>query len=378
MTAGPDAAGLRAAEHPGPTWAGVRLVARQELRLRLRAGRWRWLLGAWFVLLGVVTALLVVAADAGFRGAVLTEAQPVPLGPTVFGVLVLVLVWLALLVVPALAAQSVNGDRDRGTLATLQVTLLTPAEIALGRFAAAWGTALVFLAVAAPWVAWAVALGGVGVVRALALLGVVAVLLGSVAALSLALSTLLRRTTTSGVLAYLAVFALVVGTLLVFGLASAATTQTREVAYAEPVWDDPLRAGYDADGDPVNPDRYEERTYEETVLRTERTWWLLVPNPFVVLSDAAPGLPLVVDARTGRVVPTDTLDPLGTIKAAVREARAGPDPDGREPGEAPRRGPAVWPWGLAFHVLLGVVALVVATRRLRTPARTLPRGSRVA
>ncbi|MGQ0575667.1 MAG: ABC transporter permease [Pseudonocardia sp.] len=361
------------------TWHGVRTVARQEFRLRLRAGRWRWLLGAWFALLGVVTALLVAAADAAFVEARVAGDQPVPLGPTVFGFLLLILVWLALLVVPALAAQSVNGDRDRGTLATLQVTLLSPAEIALGKFVAAWGTALVFLATALPWVAWAVALGGVGLARALALLGIVTVLLGVVAAVSLALSTLLRRTTTSGVLAYLAVFALVVGTLVAFGLVSTATTETRRVVYAEPVWDDPLRAEFDAEGDPIAPDRYEERTYDETVLRTERTWWLLAPNPFVVLGDAAPGLPVVTDSRTGRPVDVDALDPLGAIREAVRAARAGPDPaTGVLLTEPVRRGPAVWPWGLAFNLALGGVALAVTVRRLRTPTRAIPRGSRVA
>lgn len=153
----------------GLTWHGVRTVARQEFRLRLRAGRWRWLIGAWFVVLGILTALLVAAADAAFFGSEIADEELVPLGPTVFGFLALILVWLALLVVPALAAQSVNGDRDRGTLATLQVTLLSPAEIAVGKFLAAWGTALVFLATALPWVIWAVALGGVGVVRAVAM-----------------------------------------------------------------------------------------------------------------------------------------------------------------------------------------------------------------
>ena len=54
--------------------------------------------------------------------------------------------------VPALAAQSVNGDRERGTLATLQVTRLTAGDIAVGKLAAAWGTALVFLAISAPMV----------------------------------------------------------------------------------------------------------------------------------------------------------------------------------------------------------------------------------
>lgn len=38
----------------------------------------------------------------------------------------------------------------------------------------------------------------------------------------------------------------------------------------------------------------------------------------------------------------------------------------------------VWPWGLAVKVLLGAAGYVVAVRRLRTPQRTLPRGTRVA
>lgn len=38
----------------------------------------------------------------------------------------------------------------------------------------------------------------------------------------------------------------------------------------------------------------------------------------------------------------------------------------------------MWPYGLAVNVLLGAGALVITTRRLRTPARALPRGLRVA
>ena len=38
----------------------------------------------------------------------------------------------------------------------------------------------------------------------------------------------------------------------------------------------------------------------------------------------------------------------------------------------------VWPFGLAVNVLLGAAGFVVAVRRLRTPQRTLPRGTRVA
>ena len=36
---------------------GIWLVARQEFRIRLRTGRWRWLLAAWVVLLAVFVAI---------------------------------------------------------------------------------------------------------------------------------------------------------------------------------------------------------------------------------------------------------------------------------------------------------------------------------
>ena len=127
------------------TGSGITTVARQEFRLRIRAGRWKWLLASFFAVLLTFTALL----DSGLDG--VTDARAGK-GAVLYGGLMLFVLGLALLVVPALAAQSVNGDRERGTLATLQVTLLTPAEIVLGKFLAAWGTALVFLALTLPLV----------------------------------------------------------------------------------------------------------------------------------------------------------------------------------------------------------------------------------
>ncbi len=44
--------------------SGVLTVARIELKVRVRAGRWRWLLAAWFVILVGFTALLRLALSA--------------------------------------------------------------------------------------------------------------------------------------------------------------------------------------------------------------------------------------------------------------------------------------------------------------------------
>ncbi|HEY3262837.1 MAG TPA: ABC transporter permease subunit [Pseudonocardiaceae bacterium] len=352
---------------------GVATVAGQEFRLRIRAGRWRWLLGAWFVTLAAFTVLLrlALAASEGLSGG------NQPYGTPMYGSLMLLVLGMGMLVVPALTAQSVNGDRERGTLATLQVTRLSAAQIAVGKLAAAWGTSLVFLALTLPLVAWSVAEGGVPFGRLAVTMLVVALLLGVVCAIAQALSALLARSTTSAVLSYLVVFALTIGTLIVFGLAAALNTERVTRTVPQPVFAEPPS--------PVNPtarpapDRYEDYTYTTTVTRTDQIWWLLAPNPFVVLADAAPALPERRDPVTHQRLPSP-FDPLGDIGHGVRDLRAGPQQEEvTQPLDELRpRGPPVWPYGLAVDVLLGAGALVLTTRRLRTPVRTLPRGLRVA
>lgn len=344
------------------TRQGIATVARQEFTLRIRAGRWRWLLAAWFLVLLLVTLLLRSAVQ-GIDGGRATDK-----GVVVYGGLTLLVLGLALLVVPTLTAQSVNGDRERGTLATLQVTRLTAGDIATGKLAAAWGTSLVFLALTLPLVGYCMALRGVPLSRVVVVTLVVALLLGSVLSVALCLSSLLSRTTTSGVLAYLVVFGLTVGTTIAFGLATALTTErvTEHFQSACP-------PGEQAPGcDQV-------QYYETTRARTDRVWWLLAPNPFVVLADAAPQLPPLTAAERARrqayeeegIATTDLRDsdPLGSLGRSVRDLRNGPGRHDRRP---------VWPFGLAFDVALGGGALWLTARQLRTPARALPRGQRVA
>ncbi|MGI8536022.1 MAG: ABC transporter permease [Mycobacteriales bacterium] len=351
------------------TGAGIATVARQEFRLRIRAGRWRWLLAVFFAILLGFTALL----RAGL-GQLAAEELPFK-GTILYGGLMLFVLGLALLVVPALAAQSVNGDRERGTLATLQVTRLSAGEITLGKFAAAWGTALVFLALTLPLVGYAMTQNGVPLSRVVVVTVVVALLLGTVCAISLWLSAVLSRTTTSGVLAYLAVFGLSIGTLILFGLMTAVTTETYTQTYPSSTACPP--------GPPGSPVQRNcgrsPQTYESTRARTDRTWWLLAPNPFVVLADAAPQLP--DDRPDGREdgIRARDLDPLGQIGGIVRGLRAAPVDDSFETSARPQaESRSVWPTGLAINVALGAGALALTTRRLRTPTRTLPKGQRVA
>ena len=316
---------------------GVRLVAVQEFRMRLRTGRWRWLLGAWVLVLTLFTVLLDWALVAsGTQGAV---------GVPMFGVLMLFVLGLVLVVSPVLTAQSVNGDRERGTLATLQTTRLTAAQIALGKLLAGWAVGLIALALTLPFVGWAMVNGGLTAQRVAAVLAIAALLMGVVCAISQALSSLLARSITSALLSYLTVFALTAGTVIAFGLAAPLVAE---------------RAGV---GD-----------YEHTVNRTDRVWWLLAPNPFVILADSAPHLPpRVVVMDQGQRVRVEPDDPLSGLGSAVRRVRLPPDGRGGEVTSAP----PVWPYGLGFDLLLAAGAVAVTVRRLRAPSGKLPTGVRV-
>jgi ABC-type transport system involved in multi-copper enzyme maturation permease subunit len=335
------------------TASGVFTVAAQEFRIRIRAGRWRWLLAVWTAVVVGFAVLLRLALSATNS---IDSTQPA--GPPLFGGTLLFVLGLALLVVPALTAQSVNGDRERGTLATLQVTRLSASEIGLGKLLAAWAAALIFLALTLPVIVWAMIEGGLPFINVVVTLLVVSLLLGVVSAVSQAWSALFARSITSALVSYLTVFALTIGTLIAFGLVTALTTETRNETFTD-------------ENGTVQTFPYEQS-------RTDRTWPLLTPNPFVVLADAAPRLPERRDPVTGDLL-SRPLDPLGSIGDSVRDARRGPSEStpATEPLPSPQPGP-IWPWGLGFDLALGVGAAVITVRRLRMPVQKIGRGVRIA
>ncbi len=142
----------------GLTWHGVRTVAGLELRQRVRSTRWIVALVVWFVVVGGITLLTSGAISALTSGG--ASAGRPSNGPLLFGAVTFLVLGLGLLVTPTLASTGINGDRNAGTLATLQVTLLTPAEIAAGKLLAAWAAACAFLVASLPFFGIAMALGG--------------------------------------------------------------------------------------------------------------------------------------------------------------------------------------------------------------------------
>ncbi|SMH46555.1 hypothetical protein SAMN06295885_2784 [Rathayibacter oskolensis] len=351
------------AARPLPFLRGVRIVLELELAQRVRGTSSFVLLGLFFVLVGAVTGLLVVATG------VLSGSGAV-VGGWIFSVLVYFVLLLGSLVTPALSGTAVNGDRDAGTLATTQVTLVTTAQLVLGKFASAWLVALAFLVSTVPFLLIAVAVGGVSLVTASVSVLVLAVQLGVVAAVGVGLSGILDRPLMSVVTTYLVVAALSIGSLISFGLLTAVTTSTQRTVYS----DSTEREGDDG--------YYCGDDYEMQVARPDYYWGLLALNPFVVLADAVP-------AEFGEYGQPNDL--FGGISLLVRQAQIAPDllievdcedpinyPTSTSVDEVFDRTVPSWFVGLGLQLVLAVGLLLGAVRRTATPAARLPRGRRVA
>jgi len=188
-----------------------------------------------------------------------------------------------------------GGDRERSVLAPLQITGLTSWDLTLGKWVASWATGVVFLLVTLPLAVWCLGEGGLTFGRMLGVYAVMALLIGVICAVSLVLSALVPRTSTSGVLSYLLVFFLTVGTGVLFALLLHVT-------------------GEEVSG---------PGGFTTTEQRRERVWWMLAPNPFVVLADVVPATPTArVELIDGEVVETRApADLLGAMRAELRTYR---------------------------------------------------------
>ena len=359
----PSAPGTPEATPRGLTWWGVRTVALLEVRQRIRSTRWKVALGIWFAMVGLVTTGLVAVmyqSYSGYSGS--TGYDPSPeIGRTVFGLVVLFVLFLGLLVAPTLTATTINGDRNAGTLAVLQATTLSSWDIAVGKLLASWGAALAFLVASLPFLIWGFALGGTGVVAGIGTILMIAVILAVVCAIGLATSTLVTRPAGSAVLTYVLVAALSVGTLIAFGLSAFFLTSNETVRVYGTDWSN------SSEGDTC-----QWREEERSITHTERTAWLLGLNPFVMVADFS---------ATPEV---SFSDPLTAISTGVRYAQQGQGGDQYEcyseyaDSEPPPRGTPYWPWSLAAYLVLGTGSVLFTTRRLTVPTAKLARGTRIA
>jgi ABC-type transport system involved in multi-copper enzyme maturation permease subunit len=291
----------------------------------------------------------------------------------IFEVVLAFVLLFALLVAPALSANAVNGDRAGGTLAILQVTLLQPGQILWGKFFAAWLAALAFLVSSTPFLVIGVALGGMTPGHVFVALLMLTLEVGVVCAVGVGISALAGRPLFSIVVTYLAVAALVFGTLISFGLGTGLTHGTvmaneeQYSGFSQPT-PDPEEPEYTCSG-PLR---------ERSTMHTERIAWLLAMNPYVVVADAIP-------------YPDRSLSPSGysgvgaieSISQGARHAMAGPEgtfpcANGEPKPRYLAQSAPLWPLGLGLQLLFAGLLMWLGWRSLRTPARKLARGTRIA
>ena len=355
--------------------AGIRDVVVLELKQRLRSHGWYIMLAIWFILTGMVTWLTWAswnasqAAQRGFSGYTAGTAGP---GSMIFEVVLAFVLLFALLVAPALSANAVNGDRAGGTLAILQVTLLQPGQILWGKFFAAWLAALAFLVTSTPFLVIGVVLGGMTPGHVLVALLMLAVEVGIVCAVGVGISALAGRPLFSIVVTYLAVAGLVFGTLISFGLGAGLMQGTVKANQAQYSDYSPLKQG------PAQPEHScVGPLQEQPAVRTERVAWLLAMNPYVVVADAIP-----YPDRTGQGG-YSSAGAIESISQGARYAMAGPDrtypcANGEVKPRYLGQATPLWPLGLGLQLLLAALLMWLGWRSLRTPARGLARGTRIA
>lgn len=193
-------------------------VLARELKQRMR-GRYVWLiLTLYLAILALILRWVYVAAaqdnsfDGGFN--VLASATA---GRAIFQWLLFFMLLLVCFIVPGLTAGAISGERERQTLIALQLTLLRPRSIVVGKVLASLAFVVLLIVASLPLLTVPFLVGGVSlgeVVRGLVMVLATAVTL---ACLTLACSALLRRTQAATVVAYGVTLAMVLGTLLVYG-----------------------------------------------------------------------------------------------------------------------------------------------------------------
>lgn len=294
-------------------------VLRRELAERAASKRAAVAVTLWLVLLsGLASLVYYVYTNTGQVDPVTTDSAQI--GKDLFEWTLFGMLGLVLFLVPAFTASSVAGERTRQTLIPVQMTTLSPLAIVLGKSLAAIAFTVLLVVIAAPILAVAFLVGGVGfadIFKGLGMIILTAVMLGTV---GIMFSALFRKVQSAIVMTYGFVLAIVLGSFIALGVV-AAVQNVR------------------ADGFGPTPVPPKE---------------LVAINPFVGLADFTTGS----DVNFGT-------NPLTGLRLMISSL----ENDGLD-GAGPDETTAVWRWYVVFSVLMIYSSLHVATNRLRTPAET--------
>jgi ABC-type transport system involved in multi-copper enzyme maturation permease subunit len=269
---------------------------------------WLALLSALFVLAYEGTSIQQNNFGNGFIDVAST-------GRSVFEWLLTGMLIVVLFLVPATTSGAIAGERERQTLLPLQVSMMSPLGIVLGKLTAAIVFTLLLIVLTMPLLALTYLIGGITVLDVAKGLAMVLLTAFMVGAVGVACSAVAKRVQVATVLA------ISLGTLVLFG--------------ALAVIDD--SRGFDQ----VNPPKE-----------------VLLLNPFFGTAD--------VFSSIGQFPGDDTDTPLGGARLAMDEIDRVGEFAVRPDTEATK----LWRWYLVSSLAVAYIAIGVAVVRVRTPART--------
>lgn len=385
-----------------PTLRGVALVTRIEVMRRRPSGR------GWVVY--VLLAAVILAL-----GVTVSVLSPAGLTSTPLEIVLVMVLGAGMLIAPSLAATSINGDSSEGVLAPLQMTHLTAGDLAFGKLLASWLVCVAVLVTMTPFLVFGFARSGWQWHELLAVLAAIMLVVLVSTAIGLAWSSVAARAVASVSLAHLTTGALLLGTLALFfftqPLVSESVTATSRYVDWEQLTqeeqealDQAHRTGDYSEID-VEALACREESWEISVAHTERTAWLLLINPVVMIGETAPLVSVPSWEEEGRAAP----GLFAQMHRAVSGAREGPreaaatgsnwdecaelamqaasgedggavmpDDPWAEEQEANSVHPRA-PWlGLGIQAALLLASMWCVVRRLRVPYTTLRSGTRVA
>lgn len=200
------------------------IVAR-EVKERMRSLRAPIVITVYLLILGLIVfaAERVTSQDMGFGA--FNRAN---IGRAVFHWMLFFMLMLVCFIVPALTAASVAAERERRTLPLLQVTLLSPRQIVLGKFTSSMAFLMLLVVGTLPLISVAFILGGVTPLQVLRGYGMVILTGFTLGMIGIGLSSNLRRPLGAIVLSYALMATLTLGTLITYGLIQASQAINQE------------------------------------------------------------------------------------------------------------------------------------------------------
>ncbi len=177
-------------------------VLRREMTERLRGAKGVLLLVVPLTLLTGVLILTYTASNAFNQSFTIDVTELGRVGRQVFEWVLSAMLALLLFMVPGLTAGSVTGERERQTLVPLQMTMMSPVNIIIGKLSAALAFLILLIIASIPLLAASHTVGGLAVldiVRGLAMLIFTGIVLGAVC---IWISARMKRTAAATVVCY--------------------------------------------------------------------------------------------------------------------------------------------------------------------------------